>query len=131
MSPSLGVTRATEPIARFNVGFAAASSVDWRPFAFILPHEDSAFGASQDAAMAARRRAAGLAANALFAADEGDNDGQPGPAETDVVEEEEAERRYRLELSREVQVRHRPAVILLLDRHVSLTVLRSCAQRVA
>jgi hypothetical protein len=55
--------------------------------------------------MAARRRAAGLAADALFTADEGDQGAQPAPAETDAAEEEEAERRYRLELNRELQAR--------------------------
>ena len=55
--------------------------------------------------MAARRRAAGLAADALFTADDGDQDAQPAPPETDAAEEEEAERRYQLELSRELQAR--------------------------
>ena len=56
-------------------------------------------------ATAARWRAGGRAADALFTADEASEDAQPLPAEADGDDEEEAERQYRLELSRELQVR--------------------------
>ncbi len=63
--------------------------------------------AVQEAATAARRRAAGLAADALFAAEEGGEEEQPSPADADAGEEDEAERQYRLELGRELQARAR------------------------
>ena len=59
----------------------------------------------QEAATAARRRASGLAADALFAAEEGGEEAQPSPADADAGDEDDAERQYRLELGRELQVR--------------------------
>jgi len=63
--------------------------------------------AVQEAATAARQRAAGLAADALFAAEEGGEEEQPSPADADAGDEDEAERQYRLELGRELQARAR------------------------
>ena len=90
----------------------------------------------QEAATAARRRAAGLAADALFAAEEGGDEEQPSPADADAGDEDEAERQYRLELGRELQARalfqpcsscnlHTPVLCPLASQELSIAAAQS------
>ena len=84
--------------------------------------------AEQEAATAARRRASGLAADALFAAEEGEEEAQPSPADADAGDEDEAERQYRLELGRELQVRPRSMLGSECSLHDSLRLALLLAQ---